>query len=62
MTSRERILAHLERRPVDQLPVMPITMMFAADLVGARYRDYCTDYRVLAAGRSAWRRSMASTT
>jgi MtaA/CmuA family methyltransferase len=27
---------------------MPITMMFAADLAGVRYRDYCTNYRVLA--------------
>jgi MtaA/CmuA family methyltransferase len=26
---------------------MPITMMFACDQVGARYRDYSTDYRVL---------------
>lgn len=26
---------------------MPITMMFAADLAGVRYRDYATDYRVL---------------
>ncbi len=51
MTGRERILAHLEGRPVDRLPLMPITMMFAADLIGARYRDYCTDYRVLAEGQ-----------
>jgi MtaA/CmuA family methyltransferase len=47
MTSRERVLAHLEGRAVDQLPLMPITMMFACDQLGARYRDYCTDYRVL---------------
>jgi MtaA/CmuA family methyltransferase len=26
---------------------MPITMMFACDQIGARYRDYCTDYRVM---------------
>ncbi|MBN2508078.1 MAG: uroporphyrinogen decarboxylase family protein [Verrucomicrobia bacterium] len=51
MTSRERILAHLEGRPVDRLPVMPITMMYASDLVSARYRDYCTDYRVLVEGQ-----------
>ncbi len=51
MTSRERVLAHLEGRPVDQLPLMPITMMFACDQIGARYRDYCTDYRVLAEGQ-----------
>jgi MtaA/CmuA family methyltransferase len=47
MTSRERVLAHLEGRPVDRLPLMPITMMFACGRIGARYRDYCTDYRVL---------------
>jgi len=34
-------------RPVDRLPLMPITMMFACDQIGARYRDYCTDYRVM---------------
>lgn len=32
---------------MDCLPLMPITMMFACDQIGARYRDYCTDYRVL---------------
>lgn len=48
MTSRERVLAHLEGRPVDRLPFMPITMQFAADLAGVKYRDYETDHRVLA--------------
>ena len=47
MTSRERVLAHLAGQPVDRLPLMPITMMFACEQIGARYRDYCTDYRVL---------------
>lgn len=47
MTSRERVLAHLAGRPVDRLPLMPITMMFACAQIGARYRDYCTDYRVM---------------
>jgi MtaA/CmuA family methyltransferase len=51
MTGRERILAHLEGRPVDRLPLMPITMQFACDQIGARYRDYCTDYRVLVEGQ-----------
>lgn len=31
---------------MDRLPLMPITMMFACGQIGARYRDYCTDYRV----------------
>jgi MtaA/CmuA family methyltransferase len=51
MTSRERVLTHLAGKPVDQLPLMPITMMFACDQIGARYRDYCTDYRVLVEGQ-----------
>lgn len=48
MTGRERILKHLKGERVDHLPLMPITMMFAADQIGARYRDYATDHRVLA--------------
>lgn len=51
MNSRQRVLDHLEGRSVDRLPLMPITMMFACDQVGALYRDYCTDYRVLAEGQ-----------
>lgn len=51
MNSRERVLAHLDGRPVDRLPFMPITMQFAADLLGAKYRDYETDHRVLAEGQ-----------
>jgi uroporphyrinogen-III decarboxylase len=51
MNSRERVLAHLAGQPVDHLPLMPITMMFACDLIGAKCRDYCTDYRVLVEGQ-----------
>ncbi|HOC58204.1 MAG TPA: uroporphyrinogen decarboxylase family protein [Verrucomicrobiota bacterium] len=51
MNSRERVLAHLAGQPVDRLPLMPITMMFACGQIGARYRDYCTDYRVLVEGQ-----------
>ncbi len=51
MTSRERIFAHLAGQPVDRLPLMPITMMFACDLIGAKYQDYCTDFRVLVEGQ-----------
>lgn len=47
MNSRERVLAQIEGRPIDRLPLMPITMMFAADQIGAKYIDYATDYRVL---------------
>ena len=48
MTGRERVFALLAGRPPDRLPLMPITMMFAADLAGVRYRAYATDHRVLA--------------
>lgn len=51
MNSRERVLEHLAGRPVDRLPVMPITMMFAASELGVRYRDYSADYTLLAAGQ-----------
>lgn len=51
MTGRERILAHLDGQPVDRLPFMPMTMQLACAQVGARYRDYCTDYRVLVEGQ-----------
>ncbi|GAB4111600.1 MAG: methylcobamide--CoM methyltransferase [Acidobacteriota bacterium] len=53
MTGRERILNFLQNRAVDRRPFMPITMMFAADQIGARYRDYVTDYRVLAEAQQA---------
>src|SRR6185369_18078890 len=51
MNGRERIIATLEGHPVDRLPFMPITMMFACDQIGAKYRDYCTNYRVLVEGQ-----------
>lgn len=47
MTSRERVLAMMDHRPVDRIPFMPITMMFAADQIGVKYGEYVTDYRVL---------------
>lgn len=47
MNGRQRILAFLSDDPVDHIPCMPITMMFAADQLGAPYRDYVTDFRVL---------------
>ena len=47
MTGKERITARLAHQPVDSLPLMPITMMFAGDVAGIRYRDYASDYRKL---------------
>jgi MtaA/CmuA family methyltransferase len=51
MNSRERIFALIDGHPVDRVPLMPITMMFAADQAGAKYLQYVTDYRVLAEGQ-----------
>ena len=53
MTGKERILAKLRGEPTDSLPLMPITMMFAADLAGVHYRDYARDHRVLARAQLA---------
>jgi MtaA/CmuA family methyltransferase len=41
----------LDGRPVDHLAAMPITMMFAADQVGAKYHDYATQCQVQAEGQ-----------
>ena len=51
MNSRQRVLAMLDGQPVDRLPLMPITMMFAADRIGRKYRDYVTDFHVLVEGQ-----------
>ena len=53
MNGKERVLAMLDGQPVDHLPLMPITMMFAADLAGVHYRDYASDHRVLAEAQVA---------
>ena len=53
MNGRERILAHLTGEPVDRIPFMPITMQYAGDQIGAKYRDYVTDHRVLVAAQLA---------
>ena len=51
MNGYERTLAMLEGRPADCLPLMPITMMFAADAIGVPYGRYATDYRLLVEGQ-----------
>jgi MtaA/CmuA family methyltransferase len=51
MNGRERLLAMLRGQPVDCLPQMPITMMFAADQLGVPYGRYATDYRLLVEGQ-----------
>ena len=41
----------LEGGHTDCLPLMPITMMFAADQAGVRYGDYARDFRVMVAAQ-----------
>jgi len=43
--------ARIEGREVDHLPLMPITMMFAGDLAGVKYREYATNFEVLASAQ-----------
>ncbi|MFN7998932.1 MAG: uroporphyrinogen decarboxylase family protein [Bryobacteraceae bacterium] len=47
MNSRDRVFAMLDGRPVDRLPRMPITMLFAARQYGVKYGDYAADHRVM---------------
>jgi MtaA/CmuA family methyltransferase len=47
MNGKERVLAHLAGRPVDSLPFMPVTMMFACDRIGAKYGEYATNHRLM---------------
>ncbi|MCX7009426.1 MAG: uroporphyrinogen decarboxylase family protein [Kiritimatiellaeota bacterium] len=51
MNSCERVWAVLDGKPVDHLPLMPITMMFAADRIGRSYGDYASDHHVLVEGQ-----------
>ena len=53
MNGYQRILAKLDGRPTDSLPLMPITMMFAADQIGVHYGRYARDHRVLVEGQLA---------
>src|ERR1700758_834714 len=48
MTGRERVLAVLAGQEPDHVPCMPITMMFAADVLGVKYGQYVRDYKILA--------------
>jgi MtaA/CmuA family methyltransferase len=51
VNGRERVLALVEGGLPDSLPLMPITMMFAADQAGVSYREYVTDFRALVAAQ-----------
>jgi MtaA/CmuA family methyltransferase len=48
MTSRERVFAVLSGRQPDHRPCMPITMMFAADILGVKYLRCLRDSKTLA--------------
>jgi MtaA/CmuA family methyltransferase len=48
MTGRERVLAVLSGHHADHLPCMPITMMFAADVLGVPYGQYIHDHKIMA--------------
>jgi MtaA/CmuA family methyltransferase len=48
MTGRERVLATIAGRDPDSFPCMPITAMFAAELLGVRYGRYVGDHRIMA--------------
>ena len=47
MNGKERITTLLRGGTPDTLPVMPITMMLAADEAGVPYRRYASDFRAL---------------
>jgi MtaA/CmuA family methyltransferase len=51
MNGYERIRACIDGKPLDAIPFMPITMMFAADHIGAPYGRYAADYRLLVEGQ-----------
>lgn len=47
MNSRERVFALLAGQPADRLPLMPMTMMFAAEQTGVPYGRYALEHDVL---------------
>ena len=50
MTSKERVLARLEGKPVDRIPNLNIFMMMPARQLGIPYGTYVTDHRRLVDG------------
>jgi MtaA/CmuA family methyltransferase len=51
MNGYQRITGLLAGQPIDCVPQMPITMMFASDRIGAPYGRYAADFRVLVEGQ-----------
>ena len=60
MTGKERILATVKGEMPDHRAFMPISMSIAADEIGAKYRDYATDFRMLARGQFAFAAAFGS--
>jgi MtaA/CmuA family methyltransferase len=54
MNGKERILRSLAGEPTDSLPLIPISMMAAADAVGEKYGAYIKDASVHAKGQIAF--------
>ena len=50
MTSRERLYARLQGKPVDKIPNMNIVMGLVAKAAGVTYSEYAQDYRRLVEG------------
>lgn len=53
MTSRERVLATLERRPADGVPVGPMMLDLGAAVIDAPIGLFCSDPEVMARGQLA---------
>ena len=50
MNSYERVFARLNGEPVDRIPNLCLVMTFAAHEIEVPYRQFITDYRLLAEG------------
>ncbi|MDF1566403.1 MAG: uroporphyrinogen decarboxylase family protein [Spirochaetaceae bacterium] len=51
MNPKELAVAVMNGQPVEKLPFMPITMMFAADRINVPYRRYATEAALMARGQ-----------
>ena len=51
MTGKERIETLLKGEKPDSLPLMHVTMMAAADIIGVKYGKYASDYRIHGEGQ-----------
>jgi MtaA/CmuA family methyltransferase len=47
MNCRELVFGMMDHLPVDRIPLMPITMKFAANQIGVKYGAYLSDFRLL---------------